>query len=1751
MKKFLSLLALMCLFCTGAWADDVFRYHRYDTFKSTPIKSNSIVFVGNSITNMHPWVEAFGNDSRIVNRGCSGATSAEILREVRSYCVGQPAKIFLMIGINDQPSSSNQATVANNILETVRQIRSLSPNTMIYVQSILPSGWFSNPENIKNCNTVIQQLLTQNYGSDDHVMYLDVYSQLLGKLNTDNTGVYSFDKLHTTAAGYAIWTDFIKSYVDINPVYPSENDTKARQLNGGNDSSWGARATYFSMFPIESEDVLFFGDEMVHGGEWQELLGNVHVKNRGTSWDYEKERGWMSYTKNDVKATFTAVEGVSKVAPKQVLLYTGTGEVNGTGSMSTIVDYYKGIVTDIRNYTSPSTKISLVSLMPTTTAGNARVKEFNAAIKAYADATANVEYIDIYSVLATNDNVNTTYFPASNNYLYGKGYVAVANELAKHIDNTTPVSQEQAKAYRALIDGQNADEAFFEEGFYQITIGSGHGYNGDHERYAGKYLYANRHPLDANNDWGIGVTNDASDEKTLVYISGSHDQWHMEFNHGTANAYSLTHNCLATTGSASNLRFIPNSDASEWKIWGVNGTSYYRWMGWNINSIPSVGATSTDGDNDYDNCYFVFTKYVEEPAEAYTGNVKLIFSNINTTSATVTVVDENGSPIHGAAASLVGLNNNKAPGTNSNLKTSGDVITNYKVLSPNYGNSDGDWWEMTFKIDGLNGYIFNTIAADAYAVTAGGGSQTSSSKKWQIDYKVGTSTSSLEDYLTVPAEELVEGYYNSSEGRCHHVMSGMANDYEASNSFYLTIRMTKTQSTGGCHSGISYIELSKPEPEEELTGFTNYKPVRVESAQAGYFVIDARDQNSEDNHHFLYSTGTTFGTAATIDAANYDNYVWHVTKNANGTYYFKNVGTGKYITIGGSISMTDAPYEVHFDFGTTDNAVYGALGTGNDKWFDCGNQGTSNTTWGDGVTGSRRMRIFEAEQEASTFTIQNKMNSKYATYNASATDANGNHLAAASTLGNEQKIVIESAENGFFTMRIATAKKKYVYAINHENADSNVGVCELGDGENGTEDKYLWAIKQNTAGYYNIIPKDGSNGWNKRGTVSVEVIGQWSSNNTDDNRWIFAETEPYISHDPINVTYTFTVDGKEIGQVVRQEITNNDPTIDDIIPEYVNVEGGMPAKVTEDAYTINTSYKASVPFEVDTKFYYMNLTDGLYWIYANNSQTNIKEAKTKSDDQAYIWRVGGDWLNGFTFRNLLGYYIAALSNTPANSADTKRVTEATELAHFDMEENGTSGYRFKPHGGTNYLAHTSANALNLQFFDYYGRDHSYNSSNRITFVENTTAVAALQEKVNAAYAKKGEIGYPVDMESLAAYIDDNINAANYDAADAALTALYAVEDINLPVKGKAYRIAFVKHDGTKCYIPASGNPTTDVADAAIFVTGEKGVEGYNFYFAAANNGNYLNFKGASTASYGASFNDFKVLPLSANTASTGLSATYPAEKRFGFVYMLSAARPDNANSMGCCVMQESDNTWSAANAPFFNGNHTSALVFEEVDNLNIEKLTCPSTAHSGGLNGKFVGTFSAPYNVELRGGVKAYIASLNEAKTAVVFSQLGDGTIVPKNTGVLLYAENAENVINDFAVPAATATLPSTAGNLFVGTNDTGATLNEGDLVLGNGNNGVGFYKINPKKRTVARNKAYIPATAVATTRSLNSRFAHIPNVVGDIDCDGEVTIVDVTLMIQRLNDNGTEYAPDFDYNSNEGVGLDDLDELLDKNLGK
>lgn len=418
----LSTLAFV-IAISSAFAITPFRKHRFDQFKALPLQDSAIVFFGNSITNMHEWWEAFGSEQKVVNRGNSGALTFELIDNVGTVIAMQPAKVFIGIGTNDLGSKiyGQPDSVASRISELVRLIRQGTPETQVYVTSILPSNnGIRTLDSIQATNAKIQELIEPQGAT-----YIDLFDELMGI----TTHEISYDGLHVTSKGYTKWLDKISPLVGLESIYTPE----MVENNGGiSNNSFGMRNTYFSAYPVKATDIIIMGDEMIHGGEWHELLANPNVKNRGTGWAY----GGLSLgALNNAVEPILSANG-NKVAPAKILLYAGTGSLysKGTGMDATLADY-KALINKIREYAPASgTRIEIMSLIPRNSSelNDSLTVPFNNLLKTLASEEGNIGFIDIYTPLVQEDNSAKPEY-VEDEFLTGRGYGEVARAIAPYI----------------------------------------------------------------------------------------------------------------------------------------------------------------------------------------------------------------------------------------------------------------------------------------------------------------------------------------------------------------------------------------------------------------------------------------------------------------------------------------------------------------------------------------------------------------------------------------------------------------------------------------------------------------------------------------------------------------------------------------------------------------------------------------------------------------------------------------------------------------------------------------------------------------------------------------------------------------------------------------------------------------------------------------------------------------------------------------------------------------------------------------------------------------------------------------------------------------------------------------------------------------------------------------------------------------------------------------------------------------------
>jgi len=148
------LIPLICLTAGTAVGQnivyDTIRYEkkyyqkRIALFKQEHVKKHSIIFLGNSIAQFGDWKKLL-NDSTVVNRGIAADNTFGVLDRLDDVIIHQPSKLFIEIGINDISQNIPANIIVKNILTIVSRVKAGSPETKIYVHSILPTN-----DNVKN-----------------------------------------------------------------------------------------------------------------------------------------------------------------------------------------------------------------------------------------------------------------------------------------------------------------------------------------------------------------------------------------------------------------------------------------------------------------------------------------------------------------------------------------------------------------------------------------------------------------------------------------------------------------------------------------------------------------------------------------------------------------------------------------------------------------------------------------------------------------------------------------------------------------------------------------------------------------------------------------------------------------------------------------------------------------------------------------------------------------------------------------------------------------------------------------------------------------------------------------------------------------------------------------------------------------------------------------------------------------------------------------------------------------------------------------------------------------------------------------------------------------------------------------------------------------------------------------------------------------------------------------------------------------
>jgi lysophospholipase L1-like esterase len=209
-------LAALFLLTAGVQAQNSFTTfgaywkHRVDLFQKLPNPKGEICFLGDSITDGCEWGELTGN-KKCTNRGISGDTAWGVLNRIGEVTEGKPDKVFLMIGTNDLSRDKNHFEVRDKIGEVIDAIRTQSPKTKIYLQSVLPviDGRVPRYEN-RNIDALNPEL--EKLAAEKKVTFINL-NPLFKDANGQLKPEFTEDGLHLKGNAYRLWFEQIKPYL--------------------------------------------------------------------------------------------------------------------------------------------------------------------------------------------------------------------------------------------------------------------------------------------------------------------------------------------------------------------------------------------------------------------------------------------------------------------------------------------------------------------------------------------------------------------------------------------------------------------------------------------------------------------------------------------------------------------------------------------------------------------------------------------------------------------------------------------------------------------------------------------------------------------------------------------------------------------------------------------------------------------------------------------------------------------------------------------------------------------------------------------------------------------------------------------------------------------------------------------------------------------------------------------------------------------------------------------------------------------------------------------------------------------------------------------------------------------------------------------------------------------------------------------------------------------------------------------------
>ncbi|MBO1911150.1 hypothetical protein J4G37_40970, partial [Microvirga sp. 3-52] len=152
--------------------DDYYKT-RLSIFKESEEKD--VIFLGDSLTDFNDWAESFP-ELNVGNQGIADDTTSGVLYRLKETTNLKPSKLFILIGINDLINGVSRDVILKNYASILEEISKDTPNTEVYIQSLLPTNPDLTYKNIDKDDILWLNDNIKKLATDNGYTYIDLYS---------------------------------------------------------------------------------------------------------------------------------------------------------------------------------------------------------------------------------------------------------------------------------------------------------------------------------------------------------------------------------------------------------------------------------------------------------------------------------------------------------------------------------------------------------------------------------------------------------------------------------------------------------------------------------------------------------------------------------------------------------------------------------------------------------------------------------------------------------------------------------------------------------------------------------------------------------------------------------------------------------------------------------------------------------------------------------------------------------------------------------------------------------------------------------------------------------------------------------------------------------------------------------------------------------------------------------------------------------------------------------------------------------------------------------------------------------------------------------------------------------------------------------------------------------------------------------------------------------------------------------------